>query len=95
MAFEANNYNISVFGLEGFRWAIFGLLNSAEIPHNKPKWFVGHHTRYFRGLGSMGCSCEHFNQAQLIIGGPFKYGFKKWACTAFEEGLFLWSSHIG
>ncbi len=39
----------------------------------------------FRGLGSMGCSCEHFNQIQLIIGGPFKYGFKKWACTACNK----------
>jgi hypothetical protein len=29
----------------------------------------------------MGCSCEHINQTQLIIGGLFKCGFKKWACT--------------
>ena len=61
----------------GHLWA----LNSAEMPYNKPKWLIGHQTGYFCGLGSMGHSWKYFNQAQLIIGGPFKYGFKKLACT--------------
>ena len=77
MAFEPNNCNIGVFGLEGFTWVIFGLLNNAEIPHNKPKWFIGHHIGYFCGLGSMGHFWKYFIQVQLIIGDPFEHGCKK------------------
>ena len=47
MIFKPNNYNINVFGLQGFTWVTFGLLNSVEIPHNRPKWFVGYYIGYF------------------------------------------------
>ena len=69
MAFEPNNYNISVFGLEGFSWVTFGLLNGVEHPITSPNGLLGTTQDTFRGLGSMGCSCEYFNQAQLIIRG--------------------------
>ena len=54
-------------------------------PITSPNGLLGTTQGTFRGLGSMGCSCEYFNQAQLIIRGPFKYGFKKWACTACNK----------
>ena len=85
--FEPNNHNISVFGLWGFTWVSSGLLNSAEMPHNKPKWLIGRHIGYFSRLDLMGWSCEYFNQAQIINGGPFKCGFKKWAYT---DLIFHW-----
>ena len=51
--FESNNHNISVFQVVGFTWVSFGLLNSVEMPHNRPKQLVGCCIGHFNGLGLM------------------------------------------